>query len=53
VATVWLLESFPLVTFVAAKEIMLLIVLVFGTGVTLALALRVAKSEGLLHTAPA
>lgn len=53
VVTVWLLESFPLVTFVAVKEVMILTVLVLGTGVTVAAAFRVAKSEGLLHKAAA
>jgi hypothetical protein len=37
------------VTFVAVKEVMILTVLVVGTGVTIAAAFRVAKSEGLLH----
>jgi hypothetical protein len=49
IVTVWLLESFPLVTFVAIKEVMILTMLVIGTGVTVAAAFRVAKSEGLLH----
>jgi hypothetical protein len=51
IVTVWLLESFPLVTFVAVKEVMILTMLVVGTGVTVAAAFRVAKSEGLLHKA--
>jgi hypothetical protein len=51
VVTVWLLESFPIVTFVAMKEILILTMLVIGTGVTVAAAFRVAKSEGLLHKA--
>jgi hypothetical protein len=51
IVTVWLLESFPLVTFVAVKEIMILTILVVGTGITVAAAFRVAKSEGLLHKA--
>jgi hypothetical protein len=49
VVTVWLLETFPIVTFVAVKEIMILTILVLGTGITVAAAFRVAKSEGLLH----
>ncbi len=49
VVTVWLLESLPTVTFVAAKEVMILTVLLIGTSVTVAAAFRVAKSEGLLH----
>lgn len=48
-ATVWLLESMPTVTFVAAKEILILTMLLIGTSVTVASAFRVAKSEGLLH----
>jgi hypothetical protein len=51
VVTVWLLESFPIVTFVAMKEILILTMLVIGTAVTVAAAFRVAKSEGLLHKA--
>jgi hypothetical protein len=51
IVTVWLLESFPLVTFVAVKEIMILTILIIGTGITVAAAFRVAKSEGLLHKA--
>jgi hypothetical protein len=47
--TVWLLESLPMVTFVAAKEILILTMLLIGTSVTVASAFRVAKSEGLLH----
>ena len=49
VVTVWLLESFPLVTFVALKEIVILAMIAIGTGVTVAAAVRVARSEGLLH----
>ena len=51
VATVWLLESFPLVTFVAMKEVMILSMLVMGMTVSITSALRVARSEGLLHKA--
>jgi hypothetical protein len=51
IVTVWLLETFPLVTFVAIKEVMILTMLIIGTGVTVAAAFRVAKSEGLLHKA--
>jgi hypothetical protein len=49
IVTVWLLESLPTVTFVAAKEVMILTVLLIGTSVTVAAAFRVAKAEGLLH----
>jgi hypothetical protein len=51
VVTVWLLESFPLVTFVAMKEVMILSMLVMGMTVSITSALRVARSEGLLHKA--
>jgi hypothetical protein len=47
--TLWLLQEFPLVTFVAVKEIFILATIVAGTVVTLATAFRVAKAEGLLH----
>jgi hypothetical protein len=49
VITVWLLESFPLVTFVAMKEVAVLAMIAIGTGVTVAAAVRVARAEGLLH----
>ena len=49
VVTLWLLEAFPLVTFVAVKEMFILATIVAGTAVTLATAFRVARAEGLLH----
>jgi hypothetical protein len=50
--TVWLLESLSTDTFVAVKGIFILAVIIVGTLVTVAAALRVAKAEGLLHKAP-
>jgi hypothetical protein len=49
VVTVWLLESLPLVTFVAMKEVMILSMLAMGMTVSLTSAFRVARAEGLLH----
>jgi Protein of unknown function (DUF3159) len=49
IVTLWLLEAFPLVTFVAVKEMFILATIVAGTVVTLATAFRVARAEGLLH----
>jgi hypothetical protein len=49
VVTVWLLEEFPLVTFVAVKSLFVLATIIAGTIITVATAFRVAKSEGLLH----
>jgi intracellular septation protein A len=51
VITVWLLESLPLVTFVAMKEVAVLAMILMGTAVTVTAAVRVARSEGLLHVA--
>jgi hypothetical protein len=51
VVTLWLLESFPLVTFVALKGVFILVMILAGTAVTVATAFRVARSEGLLHRA--
>lgn len=51
--TVWLLESFPMVTFVAIKGVAILAMILTGTAITVYAALRVAHSEGLLHKAPA
>jgi hypothetical protein len=51
--TVWLLESFPMVTFVAVKGIAILAMILTGTAITVFAAFRVAHSEGLLHRAPA
>jgi hypothetical protein len=47
--TVWLLESFPIVTFVAVKGLVILATILAGTAITVAAAFRVAQSEGLLH----
>jgi Protein of unknown function (DUF3159) len=49
VTTVWLLESFPLVTFVAMKEVVIVSTFAIGVAVTIAAAFRVARTEGLLH----
>jgi hypothetical protein len=49
IVTLWLLQAFPLVTFVAVKELFILATIVAGTIVTLATAFRVARDEGLLH----
>jgi hypothetical protein len=49
--TLWLLESFSLTTFVAVKEVFILVTIVAGTLVTVTTAFRVAHSEGLLHRA--
>lgn len=51
--TLWMLESMNLVTFVAVKSILTPTVLVAGAAVTVVLAHRVAKIEGLLHGSPA
>jgi Protein of unknown function (DUF3159) len=51
VVTVWLLESFPLVTFVAIKEVSILAMIATGAAVTVFAAFRVAHAEGLLHRA--
>jgi len=47
--TLWMLESMPLVTFVTIKSILTPTVLIAGAAVTVVLAHRVAKVEGLLH----
>lgn len=49
--TLWLLSAFPLVTFVAVKEVFILATLVCGTAVTVTTACRVLRAEGLLHRA--
>ena len=49
VTTVWLLESLPLVTFVAMKEVLIVTTFAIGAAVTIAAAVRVARAEGLLH----
>jgi hypothetical protein len=51
IVTIWLFESFPLVTFVALKGISILAIIAAGTAITVAVAFRVAKAEGLLHDA--
>lgn len=51
--TLWMLESMSLVTFVAVKSILTPAVLIVGAAVTVVLAHRVAKIEGLLHGSPA
>lgn len=54
-ATLWMLESMPLVTFVAVRSILVPAVLIAGAAITVVLAHRVATVEGLLHrrSAPA
>jgi hypothetical protein len=49
IITVWLLESMPTVQFVAVKSVVVFAVIISGTAVTVALAFRVARAEGLLH----
>ncbi len=51
--TLWLLESFPVVTFVAIKGVLILSMILAATAVTVYAAFRVAHSEGLLHRAAA
>jgi hypothetical protein len=51
--TLWLLESFPMVTFVAIKGVVILAMILTGTAITVYAACRVAHCEGLLHKAPA
>ena len=51
-ATVWLLESVSLSTFVAIKSVLTPGIATLGVIATIAIALRVARHEGLLH-APA
>lgn len=50
VVTLYLLESLPLETFVAVKGMVMLLLVLVGTGLTVVAAVRVARSEGLLHT---
>jgi hypothetical protein len=52
IATVFMLENMSTVTFVEAKSIFVLAVVIGGTAVTLTAAVRVAKIEGLLHAHP-
>jgi hypothetical protein len=49
VATLWLLESMPLMTFVEVKSVLTPTIALTGAAVTILLAFRVARSEGLLH----
>ncbi|MDQ1748872.1 MAG: hypothetical protein QOD07_3135 [Frankiaceae bacterium] len=51
-ATLWLLESVPLSTFVAVKSVLTPGIACLGVAATIAIAFRVARHEGLLH-APA
>lgn len=48
VATVWMYQSLPLVTFVAIKSVLFTSLVIAGAAVTVLDAHRVAKSEGLL-----
>jgi intracellular septation protein A len=50
-ATLWLLESMPLMTFVAVKSVVTPTIAIAGAAATVLIAFRVARSEGLLHTA--
>jgi intracellular septation protein A len=53
-ATLWLLESVPLSTFVAVKSVLTPGIAIIGVIATIAIAFRVARHEGLLHSpAPA
>ena len=47
--TVWLLESLRLSTFVAVKTVLTPSIAMIGVVLTVAIALRVARHEGLLH----
>ena len=47
--TVWLLESLRLSTFVAVKTVLTPSIAMVGVVLTVAIALRVARHEGLLH----
>jgi uncharacterized protein DUF3159 len=48
--TLWLLHAESISTFVATKGLLTLTVLVFGVTITVVVAHRVARREGLLHT---
>jgi len=48
-ATLWLLESVPLSTFVAVKSVLTPGIATLGALATIAIAFRVARHEGLLH----
>jgi intracellular septation protein A len=49
IATLWLLESMPLMTFVAVKSVVTPSIAITGALATILIAFRVARSEGLLH----
>lgn len=51
--TVWLLSSLSTVTFVEVKTVLTPAIIAAGAAVTVYVAARVARSEGLLHVAPA
>lgn len=51
VATLWLLDSVPLMTFVEIKTVLTPAIATAGALATVAIAFRVARHEGLLHTA--
>lgn len=51
-ATLWLLESVSLPTFVAVKSVLTPGIAMLGVAATIAIAFRVARHEGLLHAAP-
>lgn len=50
--TLWLLESVSLATFVQVKSVLTPAIALAGAAVTVAIATRVARSEGLLSAAP-
>jgi hypothetical protein len=50
-ATVWLLNSMPLMTFVEVKTVLTPAIASLGALATIVIAFRVARHEGLLHTA--
>jgi hypothetical protein len=50
-ATLWLLESMPLITFVQVKSVLMPTIAVVGAATTVAVAVHVARREGLLHRA--
>jgi hypothetical protein len=49
--TLWLLEELPTVTFVAVKSLVVLFVIATATTITIYVAFRTARTEGLLHAA--
>jgi len=50
-ATVWLLESVRLSTFIAIKTVLTPTIAIIGVALTIVIAMRVARHEGLLHAA--